>query len=132
MAYLTKWRVITAHLLNGQGAAAAPGTSPSLDDNVRRAVDNVDAVVGPYAAADTNAARLGNLEEITRRCARVAATLFAQPAFWKFDWTHTGDGLVVFPALLRLTDDNGRPYGEGIVLEQKTIVAHLRQFVERE
>ena len=120
MAFLTKWRVITGQLLNGQSASAS--ANPTIDANVRRAVDDVDAAVGPYAAADTNAARLGNLEEITRRCARVAATLFAQPAFWKFDWAHTGDGLVVFPSLLRLTDENGRPYGEGIVLEEKKVV----------
>jgi hypothetical protein len=123
MAYLTKWRVITAHLLNGQGAAAAPGTNPSVDGNVRRAVNDVDAVVGPYAAADTNAARLDNLEKITERCAFAAAKLFAQPAFWKFDWAHEGDGLVVFPALLRLTDENGKPFLEAMVLEQKTIAA---------
>jgi hypothetical protein len=118
MAFLTKWRVITGQLLNGQGTSE----SPTIDGNVRRAVDDVDAVVGPYAAADSNTARLDNLEEITRRCARVATVLFTQPAFWKFDWAHTGDGLVVFPGLLRLTDENGRPYAEGLVLEEKKVV----------
>jgi hypothetical protein len=125
MAFLTKWRVITAHLLNGQAtAAAAAASTPALDGNVRRAVTDIDSIVGPYASTGAEgAARLVNLEEITRRAARVGTVLFAQPAFWKFDWAHVGDGLVVFPGLLRLTDENGRPYGEGLVLEEKRVVA---------
>jgi hypothetical protein len=119
MAFLTKWRVITGQLLNGQG----PNPNNTVDGNVRRAVDDVDGIVGPYAAAD-GGARLGNLEEITRRCARVATVLFTQPAFWKFDWEHDGEGLVVFPALLRLTDENGKPFPhQPLVLEEKKVVA---------
>jgi hypothetical protein len=119
MAFLTKWRVITAQLLNGQGASA----NPTAEGNVHRAVEDVDAIVGPYAAPDSNAARLDNLEKITGRCARVAMILFSQPAFWKFEWAHEGDGLVVFPALLRLTEENGRPYPEPLVLEGQKVVA---------
>ena len=104
MAFLTKWRVITAYLLDGHNTMA----NPAFEGNINRAVKDLVDIVREYELPEENAARLSNLKSITRLCAKLALTLFSLPAFCEFDWAHEGGGLVVFPALLRMTDENGR------------------------
>jgi hypothetical protein len=114
MAFLTKWRSITSHLLGR--------SSSTSEESIRRAVSDCNSIVGPYAASGTDQERLRNLVEITKRAARVAELLFSQPAFWKFDWQHSGPGLVVFPGLIKVTDESGRLLQPPVVFEPKKIV----------
>lgn len=56
-----------------------------------------------------------------RRAARLGFKLFAKPATFSFDWQdHAAGGadeIVVYPALVQLTDDNGQ------LLQRELLVA---------
>lgn len=58
-----------------------------------------------------NNQRKRNLEEILKRAAGFAFTLFAHPSSWTFDWKEEqgvkSGSLCVFPALLQISDDTG-------------------------
>lgn len=70
-------------------------------------------------------ARSRNLEEILKRSAQFAFTLFSQPTSWKFDWQNgqnvNSGSLCIFPALVQVTDENGeplhppRPFSEAVI-----------------
>ncbi|OCK79536.1 hypothetical protein K432DRAFT_354759 [Lepidopterella palustris CBS 459.81] len=109
-AFLSKWRTLTAELMhyNRSGFAA----NDPRKDNIIKAVELLDAILHPYAdeRIDNNQRRR-NLEEILKRAAAFAFILFSQPSTWKFDWQ--GDhnvevgSLVIFPALVQLSDETG-------------------------
>jgi hypothetical protein len=123
MAFLTKWRTMTAFLMN---ITATQTTSPLKtipNGHILNTIADVEHVIGTYASSSSNeATRQSSLEEIVRRASRIAAVLFSQPAFWTFDWENTGNGLVVFPGLMKLTDANGSVLREPVLLEEKKIV----------
>jgi len=120
MAFLSKWRTMTAYLMNGK--TNTMGVSGS-EENIRKAVNDVDSIVGPLAASNADPTqRLNHLEEVVRRASRVANLLFAQPSFWNFDWQHNDNGIVVFPALLKLTDEHGKLLPQPIVFEDRKVV----------
>jgi hypothetical protein len=117
MAFLTKWRSITSYLMGK--------SSSSSEESIRRAVLDCNSIVGPYAsstAPEDQQERLGNLEQIIRRAGRVSGLLFSQAAFWKFDWQQIGPGVVVFPGLTKVTDENGLLLQPPVVYEQKNVV----------
>ena len=70
-------------------------------------------------------ARSRNLEEILKRSAQFAFTLFSQPTSWKFDWKNEPNAplgsLCIFPALVQVADENGeplrspRPFSEAVI-----------------
>jgi hypothetical protein len=58
-------------------------------------------------------ARSRNLEEILKRAAQFAFTLFSQPTAWDFDWQNEhgvkSGSFCIFPALVQTSDENGEP-----------------------
>lgn len=94
--------------------------------NIKAAVDVLEGILQPYADSRTdNNQRRRNLEEILKRAAIFAFTLFGQPNSWKFDWqddeSFKSGSLCVFPALVQVTDENGelvkppRPFSEAVI-----------------
>lgn len=86
----------------------------------------LDRVLQPYADLRMkNEERKRNLEEVLKRSASFAYTLFSQPSTWKFEWQKgqgvTSGELCVFPALVQVADETGqqinppRPFSEAIV-----------------
>jgi hypothetical protein len=72
-----------------------------------------------------NQERRHNLEEILKRSALFAFTLFSQPSEFGFDWkgaqnVKSGE-LCIFPALVQVSDEAGqpvappRPFSEAVV-----------------
>jgi hypothetical protein len=129
MAFLTKWRTLTSFLLRNSPTP----TDAQLRDNIKGCVSAIDAAISPFASSSFPASeRISNLEAIVQRGSQVAAMLFSQPAFWKFSWgTHrrasgspVGEQVVVFPALQRLTDGEGKPLSASMLVEESKTV-HL-------
>lgn len=72
----------------------------------------LENILRPFAASRLdNEQRKRNLEEILKRSASFAFTLFSQPSTWGFDWkeeqTVNTSELCIFPALIQQTDEAG-------------------------
>ncbi|KAH4906534.1 hypothetical protein HBI81_153970 [Parastagonospora nodorum] len=125
-AKLARWRVTTAELLQGKYARNPFTRSDSQNENIQTAVVALDNILRPFADSRMeNGDRKRNLEEILKRSALFAFTLFSQPSTWGFDWEEEGavksGDLTIFPCLLQLSDENGqsvvppRPFSEAVV-----------------
>lgn len=101
-------------------------TSDGRQESIGAAVRALDNVLRPYADSRMdNEQRKRNLEEIVKRSALFAFTLFSQPSLWDFDWmveqSVSSGGLCVFPALVQTVDETGealrppRPFSEAVV-----------------
>lgn len=123
MAFFSKWRCITSTLLEPTYGQLTTMEADPRNQSVHKAVQVADIILRQYVdeSAD-NAARLRNLEEIMKRAMRFAYTLFSHPSSWRFDWQEAGENVVVFPALLQLTNEDGaflkspRVFGEKVVM----------------
>lgn len=123
---ITRWRVITAELLKSAYVRNPFTSSDSRNSSVRATVTVLERVLRPYVDPRMdNEERERNLEELIKRSAQFAFTLFSQPGSWDFDWKEekgakSGE-LCVFPALVQVTDETGelirppRPFGEAVV-----------------
>jgi hypothetical protein len=123
MAFLTKWRTLSAFLYRNSPFPQ----DDHLRSNISHTISTLDHALAPFATpSPTPNARLQNLAALVQRATDFAATLFAQPAFWTFDWVgprrEGGEGFVVFPGLVRLTDGEGRPLGAPEVVEGAKVV----------
>ena len=111
---LSKWRAITAELTQSVYASTPfAATDPRLH-NIQIAMATLDNILRPYVDSrmdDTQRSR--NLQEILKRAAQFAFTLFSQPSSWRFDWNGgeaaKSGSLCIFPALVQVTDENGQP-----------------------
>jgi hypothetical protein len=118
--------VTTAELLQGKYVRNPFTRSDSQNENIQTAVVALENVLRPFADSRMdNGDRKRNLEEILKRSALFAFTLFSQPSTWGFDWEEEGavklGDLTIFPCLLQLSDENGqpvvppRPFSEAVV-----------------
>ena len=124
--YMSKWRVITAELLQSVYARNPFSAVDPRSQNIKAAINVLEGILQPYTDSRVdNTQRRRNLEEILKRSALFAFTLFSQPSSWKFDWqdeeVFKSGSLCVFPALVQVTDDNGdsvkppRPFSEAVI-----------------
>lgn len=121
-AFLSKWRQITAALSENTFLQEIPADDVRLV-NIGNALEIVDAFLRPCVAKDSDHdKRLFNLEEIMKRSARFGFLLFSQPSSFQFDWSDTGSGLVVFPGLLKVSDENGKPVASPRAFGPKEVV----------
>jgi hypothetical protein len=125
-AMFARWRVMTAELTQGLYARDAFNRSDSRNGIIRAAVDALDNVLRPFTDSRMdNGERRQNLEEILKRSALFAFTLFSQPSTWDFNWHREGafktGELCIFPSLVQLSGENGqsfsqpRPFSEAVV-----------------
>lgn len=111
---LVKWRALTAQVLQSDKTRSAFETNNGRTSSVHASLDMVDRVLRPFANGRMNdVQRRRNLEEIIKRSANFALTLFSQPSSYDFDWqvdpcTASGE-LCLFPALMQVADEFGRP-----------------------
>lgn len=95
-------------------ARNAFSTSDSRNHNIEAALRVLDPILLLYTDSrmDKNQRRR-NLEEILKRAATFAFTLFSQPSSWDFDWKDQqgvmSGSLCVFPALVQVVDEAGEP-----------------------
>ncbi|TID22976.1 hypothetical protein E6O75_ATG02150 [Venturia nashicola] len=121
VAFLSKWRQITAALTGNTFTQDIPGDDARLV-NINSALHLADTFLRPCAKDGDDEKRLINLEEIMKRAARFGFLLFSQPSSFHFDWTDNGSGLVVFPGLLQVTDENGKPVASPRTFGSKEVI----------
>ena len=71
---------------------------------------DADLVLLPFVNTSLEASsdkRLRNLEGIMRRAAQFAFLLFSQPSLFTFEWAAQRGGIVVFPGLYQIVDEDG-------------------------
>lgn len=121
-----QWRRMTAELLQSTYVQTAWGPSDTRNSAIHATVALLDNIMQPYADPRMdNTQRRRNLEEIVKRSALFAFTLFSQPSLWNFDWKEeqsvTSGDLCIFPALMQVIDETGeavtppRPFSEAVV-----------------
>jgi hypothetical protein len=123
---MSKWRVFTSTLLQSSYGANTIRSSDSRISNIRKATEVLEGILYPYADVRTDHdRRRQNLEEILKRAAVFAFTLFSQPGTWKFDWKEnqnmTGGSLCIFPALTQITNDTGETLKQPREFNEATI-----------
>jgi len=85
---------------------------------------SLDSLLGPLVRADRNRDRQSNLVELIKRAAQFGNTLQAQPSSWAFNWRPSSKdaeagAVVIFPALMQLTSDDGQPLSRPRMLGQR-------------
>ncbi|KAI4210810.1 MAG: hypothetical protein LQ351_006392 [Letrouitia transgressa] len=134
MAFLSKWRTISAALLQRSYGSGSFSSSDPRNRNINNALEALNTLLRPYADSqrDDNE-RERKLEEIMRRAARFGFLLFSQPSTWNFDWEtpqNAGRGaLVIFPALLQVGDDNGKKTPIPRALEEQELARGLERYL---
>lgn len=127
---LSKWRTITAVMLQPTyGSKTITKDDPRVH-NIGQALEELDSVlVRLRSRRDENSQRRRNLEEILKRAAGFAFLLFSHPSFWEFDWqtTHTYEpgSVVIFPALLQVTDESGQRHSRPRTFEEAEVAPLL-------
>ncbi|ORY19168.1 hypothetical protein BCR34DRAFT_595610 [Clohesyomyces aquaticus] len=125
-ALIARWRTITAELMRSTYASNTIVATDPRFPNIRATTDILDGILRPYMDSRVkNDERRRNLEEISKRAASFAFTLFSQPSTWTFDWKEAegvkSGSLCIFPALVQITDELAqqlpvpRPFSEAVV-----------------
>ncbi|KAE8828154.1 hypothetical protein PTNB73_06611 [Pyrenophora teres f. teres] len=122
---LSRWRISTAELLQSSYVQNSFTVSDSRHEVIQTTLVMLDSILQPYADPRiNNGGRKQNLEELLKRSALFAFTLFSQPGAWEFEWQGhnvTSGELCIFPALVQVVDDNGqplsppRPFSEAVI-----------------
>lgn len=87
----------------------------------------MDNVLRPFASSRfTHEERMDNLRNVIQRAIRYGYTLFSQPTSWDFDWNlgkeDVVDRMVVFPALVQVSDEHGGVFPKPRRVVQKECV----------
>ncbi|EME78604.1 uncharacterized protein MYCFIDRAFT_212430 [Pseudocercospora fijiensis CIRAD86] len=126
-ALLSQWRHVT-------GALIPPSKTMSSDDprqfNISQLARDVNDVLRSFASPD-DIGRFANMTEILRQGAYVGYVTLVQPTTWAFEWEDEADGrhaneLVVFPALVQISDEHGRPRNKALRSMDKQSVPRAR------
>ncbi|KAI4236451.1 MAG: hypothetical protein L6R40_006162 [Gallowayella cf. fulva] len=132
--FMSRWRSFTAALLQDRYGSSTWTASDARTPNISEALQALNAVLRPFADEQRDERdRLQKLEEILKRGARLGFTLFSQPSLWDFDWnTPSGAGrgvVVISPALVQVTDDNGRRLPRPRMLEEQELARGLETYL---
>jgi hypothetical protein len=123
---MARWRVMTAELMQPSYVRNPFSPSDSRHASIQATLAVLDNVLQPYTDSRmNNGERKRNLEEVLKRAALFAFTLFSQPSVWEFEWQEeqgvTSGELCIFPALVQVADEAGhpvsppRPFSEAVV-----------------
>ncbi|KAI4174185.1 MAG: hypothetical protein LQ343_002521 [Gyalolechia ehrenbergii] len=134
MAFLSRWRVITASLLQSKYGGGNFGSYDPRNRNLSEVLQALDTVLSPFAAEKGDErARTQNLEEILRRGARFGFLLFSQPSTWELDWNappNAGRGvLAIMPSLVQIGDDTGRRLPRPRTVEEQELARGLESYL---
>lgn len=109
---LAKWRQ-TIRLLMEPTYGRLPNISANdpRQVNIREMASKILEILRVFTMAIDDDIKLRDLSDLICEAATFSYTLFTQPSEWHFDWTNARYGntseLVVFPALLKATDEHG-------------------------
>jgi len=104
---------MTADLMQSSYVRNPFTSSDSRHSMIQATLALLDSILQPYADPRmNNGERKRNLEELLKRSTLFAFTLFSQPVAWEFEWQEhnaTSGELCIFPALVQVADESGRP-----------------------
>ena len=84
------WRVATAELMRSTCIQNPFSASDTRNVAILSLVQTLESVLQPFADSRMdNQERKRNLEEILKRSALFAFTIFSQPSCWDFNWMET-------------------------------------------
>lgn len=117
-ALYSRWRFYSGLLLRHFYGSKTLPAADVRQQIISKTVARLDLVLRSFATMRTTSnaeqTREQNMEEIVRLGAQSGYTLFIQPTTWKLEWTdrrvHSDNELVVFPALFKIGDEQGRMY----------------------
>lgn len=137
-ALLSRWKQISATMMHTAYVSNAFTYFDSRTANIERALKDLEPLLQSYALPQPSPDRVNNLRELLKSGAKFAFLLFSQPYFWQFDWrgpqySHTKSErqngavfdrgsvesqfdpteVVIWPALLRVMDGDGRRISHG-------------------
>jgi len=106
---LAKWRQIIRILMEPTyGRTYVNGNDPR-QINIQELAAVLHETLHPLLGEDRDEQQLRDLKQIISQGAIFGYILFTQPSEWSFGWTRsTHSQFVVFPALLKTTDENAR------------------------
>lgn len=102
---LTKWKAISGELLQSRY-----GHQALSNVNLDQAMAAADSVLAPFVNSTLEATsdkRLRNLESIMKKAAQFAFLLFSQPSIFSFEWAVQNGGVIVFPGLQQIVNEDG-------------------------
>jgi len=116
---------MTADLMQSSYVRNPFTSSDSRHKIIQATLVTLESILEPYGDSRmNNGDRKRNLEELLKRSALFAFTLFSQPVAWEFEWQEhnaTSGELCIFPALVQVVDESGRlvnpprPFSEAVV-----------------
>ncbi|RKU45012.1 hypothetical protein DL546_003492 [Coniochaeta pulveracea] len=116
---LRRWRVLSAFLLHPHRSqrTALPADEVAMAPQAKLLANTLDTFLIPFVHADHAAGRYqqkSHLEAIILEVAKFGYTLLSQPSEWRFVYTtgSPGRAAVVCPGLVKVSDRDGRRYGE--------------------
>jgi hypothetical protein len=120
------WRIMTTELMRSTYVQTPFSTSDSRNVAILSLAQALGNVLQPFVNSGMDDQERGrNLEEILKRSALFAFTMFSQPSTWDFDWKETqsikAGELCIFPALVQVTDEAGervkspRSFSEAVI-----------------
>ena len=127
MVLFSKWRSLSAVLLQQTYGQSVIAQNDPRHRNIQEARLYLDSILQPYIKVSPgNDERQRKLEDLLKRVARFGYLLFSQPSYWKFEWEDGGnttvERLVIFPGLLQVTGDDGKPLKRPRLLEDKEVM----------
>lgn len=105
----TKWKAISGELLQSKYGRKSLNNA-NVEKSISQAITGADIVLIPFINSSLETSsdkRLRNLEVIMKRAAEFAFLLFSQPSMFVFEWTGQKGGVVVFPGLQQIVDEDG-------------------------
>lgn len=132
---LSRWRTSTRYLL---GEQTGDDERARRDQVANAIVETLTPVLRRYAQPQLEDERRADLVRVCRKAEQLGLLLLAQPAEWMVDWEAetpkgttgrdgrrkappTGQGMVVFPALIKVTDDAAR-----LIQPRRVVVQQIR------
>ncbi|KAF1928221.1 uncharacterized protein M421DRAFT_391859 [Didymella exigua CBS 183.55] len=120
------WRATTAELMHSTYVRNPLTASDSRNAAILGLAQILDSILQPFAGSRmNNQERKHNLNEVLKRSALFAFTIFSQPSSWDFDWKEKQEiksgGLCIFPALVQATNEAGervrppRSFSEAVI-----------------
>lgn len=118
------WRMLTSHMYTRSHGLQGPTSVISQGDAITALVEGFSTAFAPYSDSHfTETDRLGHLTSVVRAVADLGAWLFAQPCSFEFRWTSlvtTLDQVIMFPAVMKVGDEQGRPLSVSHTLVDRT------------
>jgi hypothetical protein len=118
------WRMLTSNIYTRSHNLQGPTSVISQRDAIAALVEDFTTAFAPCIDSHFTAEdHLGHLTSVVQAAADLGAWLFSQPCSFEFRWTSLVtplDQIIMFPAVLKVGDEQGRPLSVPHTLVEET------------